>query len=384
MRIRLARLREILLVVALGLFFAAHMTLIAQRQPPRFQEPATKVQGGRPVYREHWISRGDTKQAHSANLVIHGGELVAVWYGGTEEGAADVALFTSGFEQGKWSRPRRVMDRPSARRDLSRSIRKLGNPVLHSWNERRLGLFFVTVSMGGWAGSSINYIEAVTAADGTRTWGRAKRLVTSPFINISTLVRHPGFRLEGGSLLLPVYHEFLGKFAEVLTLSPELEVLDKTRLSRGTRMLQPAIAPTSGASAIAMLRYAGSPPKRLMETDTTDGLHWRVPRRTVLPNPGAAVAITRTGPDELLLAYNDTEEGRHQLALATRNISAVGGGWIFRRHVEKEAPAQAAEKVEFSYPSLAVDARGIIHLAYTWNQKEIKHLLFNRSWLYAE
>jgi len=30
---------------------------------------------------------------------------------------------------------------------------------------------------------------------------------------------------------------------------------------------------------------------------------------------------------------------------------------------------------------MTIDPDGFIHLVYTWNQKRIKHLRFNREWL---
>ena len=40
-----------------------------------------------------------------------------------------------------------------------------------------------------------------------------------------------------------------------------------------------------------------------------------------------------------------------------------------------------SHEFEFSYPSLALDPEGFIHLVYTWNQRRIKHIRFNYSWL---
>lgn len=383
-----------ILVGTLGivLFFAVWQTNIIQRPIPHFIKPAIDMQAtesGTPLFREHWITNGETREVHSANLAFHRGEINAVWYGGSREGAADVALMTSRFKQGAWTSPKYIMNRTQAEADLSRSIRKLGNPVLYSWDDEHLGLFFVTVSVGGWAGSAINYsegtwVEGTGNREGHYVWGRSRRLVTSPFLNISTLVRHTGIPIQGG-LMLPVYHEFLGKFGEYLLISPppRVKVLGKTRLSRGRHSLQPAVAPLSETSALALMRYADDGPGHLFKTATRDGLNWHHPELSDLPNPNSAVAMINIGHDELLLAYNDTHEGRSQLALATRFVapSDEGGSWIFRGYVEREPSGTGKPGSEFSYPSLAMDDQGMIHLAYTWNRQEIKHVSFNYAWL---
>ena len=42
--------------------------------------------------------------------------------------------------------------------------------------------------------------------------------MTSPFVNVSTLVRSNPFRYADGSIGLPAYHEFIGKFAELIRI----------------------------------------------------------------------------------------------------------------------------------------------------------------------
>ena len=50
-----------------------------------------------PFFRESWVTpRGHTASAHSSAIcALPSGDVFAVWYGGSREGAADVALFTS-------------------------------------------------------------------------------------------------------------------------------------------------------------------------------------------------------------------------------------------------------------------------------------------------
>lgn len=326
-------------------------------------------------YAEGWVSQNETREAHSANISMSGNTPVTVWYGGTEEGHKDVAIYMSTFD-GQWAQPTVVATRESSERQLDRYIRKVGNPALHSWPDGTLGVFYVTVSFGGWAASNINYVQT---SDLGQTWTAPRRLVTSPFLNISTLVRAHGLDLTSGGLHLPVYHEFLGKFSELLHLDKSGgEVLDKTRLSRGKHSLQPAIANLSDTEVIGILRYAGNPPNRLLSTHSVDGgRHWTEPVTTDLPNPNSAIALLNIGDDRLLMALNDTEDGRHKLSLAVREE----GIWTILKKIEDEAPESEGHDFEFSYPSLAMDADGLIHMVYTWNQTRIKHVTFNQHWL---
>lgn len=364
-----------LTIASAAVFFGCWVLLIPARQVPAYLPPAViPAQQEGPVFDAHWVSNNETNEAHSASIAITDGKPVAVWYGGTEEGHRDVAIFSSSFD-GKWATPRVIADRNSTEQALGRYIRKVGNPTLYSWPDGRLGLYYVSVSIGGWAASSINYMESF---DQGMQWDSPIRLVTSPFLNISTLVRTKGLPLSDGGVQLPVYHEFLGKFSETLTLSSDLTVMDKVRISRGKHSLQPAITNLDESSAIGLLRYSGDPPGRVLSVFSQDaGAHWSTPVRTELPNPDSAVSIINPGNGYLLLALNDLEDGRHRLSLAMGSADE----WTIVKVLEEETATNLDHEYEFSYPSMTIDPDGFIHLVYTWNQKRIKHLRFNREWL---
>ena len=117
-----------------------------------------------------------------------------------------------------------------------------------------LWLFYVSVSLGGWAGSSITMM---TSDDDGASWNTPRRLVTSPFINISTLVKGAPFLYADGTMGLPVYHEFVSKFAEILRLDKTGKVIDKQRLAAGGQgTLQPVVLVqgAGGAGAHALFR----------------------------------------------------------------------------------------------------------------------------------
>ena len=364
-----------LTIASATIFFGCWLLLIPARQVPAYLPPTVfPDQRKEPVFEAHWVSNNETNEAHSASIAISDGKPVAVWYGGTEEGHRDVAIFSSSFDR-KWSSPRVIADRYSTEQALGRYIRKVGNPNLYSWPDGRLGLYYVSVSIGGWAASSINYMESI---DQGVQWTSPIRLVTSPFLNISTLVRTKGLPLSDGGVQLPVYHEFLGKFSETLTLSSDLTVMDKVRISRGKYSLQPAITNLDESSAIGLLRYSGDPPGRVLSVFSEDsGAHWSTPVRTELPNPDSAVSIINLENGYLLLALNDLEDGRHRLSLAMGSADE----WTIVKVLEEETATNLDHEYEYSYPSMTIDPDGFIHLVYTWNQKRIKHLRFNREWL---
>jgi predicted neuraminidase len=269
------------------------------------------------------------------------------------------------------------MTRELAQRHLRRHVRKLGNPVAGRDSRGRLCLYFVSVSVGGWAGSAINLM---ISEDEGETWGPPRRLISSPFFNISTLVKGPPVQLTDGTIALPVYHEFLGKFGELLRLDAEGRVTGKTRLSWGSSSLQPVVVPRSQTEALALMRYAGDPPARILVVRTGDaGAHWSAPVKTALPNPNSAVGGVLLAGGPLVLAFNNAEDNREDLSLAVSGD--FGNSWRLARRLEGASTTPGAPVPEYSYPWVMQDSSGEVHVLYTWGRSRIKHAVFNQAWL---
>ena len=348
-------------------------------QPPTIE---TASDGAAPRYQSQSVSRGSTRYVHSASLTeLPDGRLRAFWYGGTREGAPDTAIFTSVFlpSAGRWDQERVAITRAGTQVALNRYIKKLGNPVVARDAQGRLWLFYVSVTLGGWSGSAINV--SISDDDG-ETWGRPRRLITSPFLNLSTLVKGQAVFYKDGTIGLPVYHEFFGKFGELVRLNRQGEVVYKTRLSWGRSSLQPVVVPRNQLDAIGFMRYAGSGARRVLMFSTNDGgATWSRPRKTELPNPNAAVNSLRLVNGDVLLVFNNVTRGRDDLSLG--HSADNGKTWRVLHTIERAPAGRAAggEEMRFSYPCLIRSARGDYHLLYSWGNDYIKHVYFNRAWL---
>lgn len=333
-----------------------------------------------PLYRVTRVSSGRNASVHSATAIeLDGGELLASWYGGSREGAKDVAIYQSRYdpETDRWSDERVSIDRASSARELKRYVRKLGNPVLFRDATDRIWQFYVSVSVGGWSGSAIN---VRWSDDGGHSFGAVRRLVSSPFMNISTLVKGPAFDNADGTVSLPVYHELIGKFGELLRVDRRGRVIDKQRLSSGITSLQPVIAVADGETARAFFRKSGSSAANVLTASTTDaGEHWSELAATSLPNPDAAIACIRTREGELIMAFNDSTRDRSSLSLAVSRDFGESFETLARLPVPP-GPA-AAGPPRLSYPWLMQASSGELHLFYTWDRADIVHVRFNRAWL---
>ena len=334
--------------------------------------------------------------AHCPSLCeTAGGKIVCAWYAGSREGAKDVAVWMSdldrtnsvtdrqiandtpvgrvpGFEHHTWSPPRVIVDREIAVDDLDRYLRKVGNAVVFADAQQRLWLVYVTIALGGWSGSSLN---ARCSLDGGATWQPSQRLSLSPFLNVSELVRAAPVRLESGEIGLPIYHECVGQFPEMLWLRPTGERLTvtKTRLTGGRTFLQPAIVPLGPHRAIAYLRNV-SPARRIDYQESNDGgFVWSPPRHLDLPNPNSSVAALRLSSGSVLMAFNDSASSRENLTLAV-SLNGIND-W------QRIAVLDQQPKELFAYPYLIQATDGLIHLAYAWQMKKIRHVAFNEAWV---
>lgn len=412
--------------------FAAGFYKTMQRPPASlFQAPAKaqaigtaveSTQSADAAPHSRFITPTAGPHRHAASLVeLADGRIRAFWFSGSREGAADVEIRSAVFDPklARWAEETAVIDRNATQAGLSRYIRKLGNPVPVRVDEGRLYLFYVTVSVGGWAGSSISMLSS---DDEGKTWGQARRLISSPFINISTLVKGTPFLYADGSIGLPVYHEFLGKFGELLRLGADGTVLDKQRLSHGYSSLQPVLLVRDATRAQVLMRAAGeSSANRVIGTSTGDaGQTWTPAQKTALSNPSAAVSGFALPGGALLAVVNDLAGSRDALSLVasvdggktwrtlsrledqqTRQHGALGEaqfvattGLLARASgaaagdsdglVEASRQRQCTGQgcnFEFSYPYIIRTSTGDAHLVYTWNRSAIKHLVFSRLWM---
>lgn len=312
---------------------------------------------------------------HGANVLEkRDGNLFATWFGGSREGGKDVVLWGADFDVAArtWSGPRKIVGPAETRAALGRYIKTVGNSVLVRGSDNAIWLYYVTVSFGGWAGAALNVMHS---GDEGKSWSAPRRLVTSPFFNVSTLNKCNAVQYADGSTGLPVYHELLGKFAELLQLDESGKVLDKLRITHGRHSIQPVVLPLDEKNALTLMRDTIAQPGRVLFSRSADrGQSWSADQKLELPNPDSAVAGIRRPDGSLLLVLNDIEAGRHSLALAVSRDQ--GASWKVVRHFEKTEGAG-----EFSYPYLIRAGNGQMHLVYTWNRKRIKHVMFNDSWV---
>ena len=383
---------------------------VAKTELPTFK-PALQA----PQFDAQFVSSNPGQAVHAPSIVeLRDGGLRAVWFSGSREGAGDVTIQTAimNVATGQWGAEATLFSRPQLQRSLQRYIKKIGNPVIARASDGSLHLWMVNVSLGGWAGSAITWSWS---EDDGASWSQPKRLVTSPFLNISTLVKGAPVAMTNGQISLPVYHEFVTKFAEVLRLGQDGKVIDKVRIPASQTSLQPVVLANSAQFAQAFMRAGRG--GQVMTSQTQDaGRTWSDAASLPIPNPDSALAGITLQNGESWLALNPTQAGREKLALVSANqpslsvaveplspqqsqarplsikdheaalsveLKAKGVSdsdiKAYVASARKQLCGEANCVQEFSYPFLLQSRDGMLHLVYTWNRSRIKYMRFDPS-----
>ena len=388
------------------------------RAPTSPNKPSTAAQT--PRFEAQFVSSNPGQAVHAPSIVeLKNGSLRAVWFSGSREGARDVTIQTAVMNMAsqRWEAETTLFNRAQLERGMLRYVKKIGNPVIARAPDGSLHIWVVNVSLGGWAGSAITWARSV---DEGVTWSIPKRLVTSPLLNISTLVKGAPVAMADGSISLPVYHEFITKFGEVLHISAQGKVTGKTRIPGSRTSLQPVMLVASAVDATAYMR--ASQGGKVVASSTTDaGKTWAQAGAIDLPNPGSALAGLVSSSGEKWLALNPAAAGRQSLALFKassaggfdsskpmfiegyggsslanselsiadhavllgRELKARGAGdadvQAYVASTARQLCGQAACPQEFSYPSLLQTKDGSLHLVYTWHRSRIKHVRLEPS-----
>ncbi len=357
-----------LLLVGAALFGARRADHWAS--PRAFAVPPIAQTNEAPLFTSEFLPATKTNFVHAATLVeLPDHDLLAAWYGGTDEIDPDVNVFVSRLDHrtGRWSEPRPIENGRGAH------VKSVGNPVLFA-DRNGVRLFYVAVIVGGWSGSTI--MEA-RSPDGVH-WSPPRRIVTSPFFNLGMLVRNPAVAYGDGTLALPIYHELRRKWSALARVDADGRVVDVARMASNP-LIQPSVVPQSAREAIAFFRWSARTPGVVTFAKTRDGgAHWSDVESTGLVHRDSAVAAALLPDRSLIAVYNNTPGDRRKLA-----IVRVGSRALFQLEDDPRPPFDGPIRREYSYPYLIATADGRYHVVYTWQRTRIRHVTFNAAWAAA-
>ena len=332
-----------------------------------FRAPARPAHSTEPLFTTEFLPTTITNFVHAATLTeLPNHDLLAAWYGGTDEIDPDVNIFLSRLDHrtGRWSPPRPIENGPAMH------VKSVGNPVLVA-DRNGVRLFFVAVILGGWSGSTI--FEA-TSPDGDH-WSPPRRIVASPFFNLGMLVRGPAIAYDDGTIALPIYHELWRKWPALARVDADGRVIDVARMAANP-LIQPWVVPQSATEAVAFFRWSARTPGVVTFARTRDGgAHWSEFESTGLVHRDSAVAAAFLPDGTPILVYNNTPGDRRKLAMVR-----VGSRTPLQLENDPRPPFDGPIRREYSYPYLITTSDGRYHVVYTWQRTRIRHVTFNAAW----
>ena len=310
------------------------------------------------IFREQVIAKDlMPPMCHSATIEEwEEGELYAVWYAGSFEGAPDTILMGSRRgADGAWSQPKVVQSLPGL---------PLGNPVLDK-DGHDLILYFVVLYGDWWTDSKI--VRSLSK-DGGQTWSQFE------FVSLEKglMLRTKPLRLPTGTLLLPIYDEI--NWAPLVLRSTDsgkswARYGDTT--SRG-KAIQPALCQLHDGSVLMLMRTNQG--QIYYSRSFNDGLSWIAAKPMNLLNPNSGIDLINAGPGQLVLVHNPLKQGRTELAVSLS--TEEGDVWGSTRTL-------VGGSGEYSYPTVIQNSNGLIQLVYTKNREAIIFCEFDLEWAAA-
>jgi predicted neuraminidase len=310
------------------------------------------VPPGPEIHSEFIFEHAPFQSCHASTLVETAeGDFLAAWFGGTHEGASDVAIWMSRLSAGKWSLPTKAAFEPGV---------PSWNPVLFRGKDNRIWLFYkFGPSPDTWTGAY------KISSDGGKSWSDPVYL---PAGMLGPIKDKP-IQLFNGDIVAGTSVESYHSWSGWIERSTDE---GKTWTKHGPiviphepfGLIQPALVELRPQQ---LRLFARSRQGFIYTADSADGGRtWTNARPTSLPNPNSGIDCVRLKGGRILMVYNNTSSGRSPLNVAT---SPDGG--------ETWAPLADLETGpgEFSYPAVIQAANGDVHITYTWKRERIKHAL---------
>lgn len=344
---------------------------------------------------------------HGSSLVsLPNGDMLAVWFQGSGERAADDVVLMGSRKRkssSSWSSPFLMADTPGVP-DC--------NPVLFLNEKDELFLVWIAVLGNRWEHSvlrlrrSLDYQE-----EGAPNWHWQDNIFLKPGDEFTEEVKlkfkelpdqdlawaeyAPAYErmileasadskkrsigwmtrikplVENNRILLPLYSD--GFNFSLMAMSEDhgnTWVPSKPLVGKGP--IQPALARRKNGELVAMLRDSGDGPARIQQSISRDnGMSWSAAQKTNFPNT-ASVELLSLKDGRWWMVGNDISDGRYRLALWISTDE--GRTWSAPKYLENDFSKAGS----FSYPSLIQDADGKVHLSYS------SHLLSGKTIWYVQ
>lgn len=412
-----------------GCLFVLMLILISATESLSSQNDS----GGQPIHESELIFAPEHWHNHASCIVeCPNGDLLVCWYHGSGERRADDVIVEGARRkrgESKWG-PRFLMADTPGFPDT--------NPCMFIDPQKRLWLLWQTLIANEWHTALPKYkISTSYENDGPIKWEINDTMLLKPgpeftaainkrtdaalakvkdlpeaqqerwktylekrrakaadpyFSRMGWMTRAHPYVLNGKRLIVPLYSD--GYSISLMAISDDWgEHWETSQPLVGQGNIQPSLARKKDGTLVAYMRDNGPPPKRLMKSESTDdGKTWSDVVDTELFNPGSGAEVLVLKSGRWAMIYNDTEQGRHSMALSLSDDE--GKSWKWTRHLEQMP--RGPDATSGHYPSIIQAMDGSLHVTYTHTlnganvkkdaegkpmRESIKHARVNEAWV---
>lgn len=359
-------------------------------------------------------------QNHAANLLpLPNGDLLCTWFGGTQEGIADISAYYSRLKKGSqtWTKAVKLSN------DATRSEQ---NPLFFLAPDNVLWLLYTAQIAGNQDTAIVRYRQS---HDFGETWGPIKTLLEDP--NKGIFIRQPITVMPNGDWLLPVFYciakpgeKWVGSYdTSGVMISKDngktwlnVDVPD----SLGCVHMNILLLKDNSLYALFRSRWADN----IYASRSTDGgYHWSTPIATNLPNNNSSIQATVLNNGHIALVFNQSsakdaiarrislyDEIEDESCVNKKEAEIIDGQknafwgaprapmslaismdngetWPYIRHLDEgdgycmTNNSKDSLNREFSYPTIKQGLDGKLHIAYTYFRMAIKYVVIDENWV---
>ncbi|MCJ8209739.1 exo-alpha-sialidase [Mucilaginibacter sp. RS28] len=306
------------------------------------------------------------KNCHASTIVeTQTGELLLACFGGSQEGKDDVVIWLGQLGANGEVVPHEVAN--GVVDDTKRF--PCWNPVLLKKKSGELVLFYkVGPNPREWWGMY------KTSLDNGLTWSDAMKLPEG----ILGPIKNKAVELKDGTILCPSSKEYANGHWRVFIerTNRKLSKWESVPVDTASNfdVIQPSIVFYGGKKLQILCRSKQG--NVIQSRSNNNGISWSALSKTTLLNPNSGTDAVTLKDGKQLIVYNpdvpgkEWFNGRSNLRVA---MSADGEHWQDIMELEH------GTKEEFSYPAIIQTRDGLVHITYTYDRKNIKHVVLKEN-----